>query len=135
MDKQSTIGFVLIGLVLIGWMWLQAPPPQQHTVQRSDTTQTAVAVPRDTVKREEPGNVPAVAREGRQDGTGRFFAGRETGRDLVMTIVTELYTAEVSSRGAAAYMDPAQLQELEWCSGAAGGRRSRWGFKPVVHIT
>jgi len=98
MDKQSTIGFVLIGLVLIGWMWLQAPPPQ-HTLQQRDTTQTAVAVPRDTVKREQPRNVPAVAREGRQDGTGRFFAGRETGKDLVMTIVTDLYTAEVSSRG------------------------------------
>ena len=98
MDKQSTIGFVLIGLVLIGWMWLQAPPPQ-HTVPQSDTTRTAVAVPRDSVKREEPRHVPPVAREGRQDGTGRFFAGRETGKDLVMTIVTDLYTAEVSSRG------------------------------------
>ncbi len=98
MDKQSTLGFVLIGLVLIGWMWLQAPPPQ-HTMQRSDTTQTAVAVPRDTIKKEEPRMPPTVVREGRQDGTGRYFAGRETGRDQVMTIVTDLYTAEVSSRG------------------------------------
>jgi hypothetical protein len=78
MDKQSTIGFVLIGLVLIGWMWLQAPSPQ-HAVPRSDTTHAAVTVPRDTVKTEVPKTVSPVAQEGQRDGTGRFFAGRETG--------------------------------------------------------
>jgi len=98
MDKQSTIGFVLIGLVLIAWMWLQAPPPQ-HTAPKSDTTHAAIPVPRDTIKTEQPKRVSPVAQDGQRDGTGRFFAGRETGEEQVMTIVTDLYTAELSSRG------------------------------------
>jgi len=27
MDKQATIGFILIGAVLIIWMWVQTPTP------------------------------------------------------------------------------------------------------------
>ena len=38
-------------------------------------------------------------RKGGSDGTGRFFAGREKGREQVTTIVTDLYTAEVSTKG------------------------------------
>jgi YidC/Oxa1 family membrane protein insertase len=98
MDKQSTFGFVLIGLVLIGWMWLQAPPPQ-HIVPKSDTTHTAVPVPRDSIKKEEPKRISPVAQDGQRDGTGRFFVGREAGVEQVLTIVTDLYTAELSSRG------------------------------------
>jgi YidC/Oxa1 family membrane protein insertase len=98
MDKQSTIGFVLIGLVLIGWMWLQAPPPQ-HAAPKIDTTRAAAPVPHDIAKREEAESLPPVAHKAKGDGTGRFFAGRETGEERVTTIVTDLYTAELSSKG------------------------------------
>ena len=99
MDKQSTIGFVLIGLVLIGWMWLQAPPPQ-HTVQKSDTTHTAVAVPRDTVKRgRTQEGVPLLPGKDGRTARDVFLPDAKRATDLVMTIVTDLYTAEVSSTG------------------------------------
>jgi YidC/Oxa1 family membrane protein insertase len=98
MDKQSTFGFVLIGIILLGWMWLQAPAPQQHPAA-VDTTHVQHAVPRDTVRREIPAAVPVPADAGGRQ-LGAAFSGRETGAEKIVTISTGLYTAEISTRGA-----------------------------------
>ena len=39
MDKQTTIAFILIGAILILWLYLTAPDPNQQTKPKSDTTQ------------------------------------------------------------------------------------------------
>ena len=73
MDKQSTMGFVLIGVILIAWMWLQSPPAPKPG-QMPDSTHAAaqpvkpvpapVAVP---VSREhDPGLTGNVLRRSRQ---------------------------------------------------------------------
>ena len=54
MDKKTTIGFVLIGLVLIIWMWVQTPPaPPVRPPARSpaaDSIRSTTAVPKDTIR-------------------------------------------------------------------------------------
>ncbi len=94
MDRQSTIGFVLITLVLIVWMWLQTPPPGETQAVRQDTTavQTAPA----------PESVPpptAVRDRVQADSLGRFFAARQRGRERVIVVETDLYRVELTTRG------------------------------------
>jgi YidC/Oxa1 family membrane protein insertase len=41
MDKQSTIAFILIGVILVFWLYLNAPDPQNLPQQTSDSTLVA----------------------------------------------------------------------------------------------
>ena len=101
MDKQTTIGFVLIALVLMVWMWWSSPRPTQHpspkqtAEQRTDSLQPSPQAP---VKTE-----PKAAKEETEttetDTLGKFFARSASGTERIITIETDLYTAEVSTRG------------------------------------
>lgn len=95
MDKQSTFGFILIGIILLGWMWLQAPPPPQHPVA-VDTTHAQRVAPVEA-PRHEAALTPSP--EQAKQSLGAAFGGREAGDDRVVTITSDLFTAEVSTRG------------------------------------
>jgi YidC/Oxa1 family membrane protein insertase len=95
MDRRSTIGFILIFVVLIFWVWMnsnqqkQNPPEQKaKAVQNKDT----VIIP----KQEQP--LPINTQN--VDPYGKFFAERATGKERIISIETDLYTAEISTRGA-----------------------------------
>jgi YidC/Oxa1 family membrane protein insertase len=101
MDKQTTLGFILIGIVLIVWMWLQTPPPRQHTPLVVDTVHQAEPAPKESTK------TPTVASSqvGHQTSTtpeslGKYFSGRASGEERILIVKTSLYTAEISSKGA-----------------------------------
>ncbi len=102
MDKQSILGFVLIGIVLIVWMWIQAPPPpSQHPVPADTTGHMRVAAPESARVVSPP--VQAAQRQGPSaaapDSLGEFFTPRLTGSEKILVIKTDRYTAEVSTRG------------------------------------
>jgi YidC/Oxa1 family membrane protein insertase len=96
MDKQTTIGFVLIGLVLVVWMWLQAPPTPQHRPLGGDSTHAVTPSVRDTLRPETHAApiIPAASPE-----PGKFFAAAATGQEKVLIIKTDLYTAELTTKG------------------------------------
>jgi YidC/Oxa1 family membrane protein insertase len=100
MEKQSTLGFVLIGIILIGWMWLQSPPPQQHTPPPADTVHTAAPVqrPREIPPTAVPASIPATDGTSKS-GLGKFFAARSVGAEKVVIVKTDLYTAEFTTKG------------------------------------
>jgi YidC/Oxa1 family membrane protein insertase len=101
MEKEqslSTLGFILIGLVLIVWMWYQAPPPQAHRPAPSDSALVQHAVPRDTV-RPAPHEGGRASSGGVTDSLGSDFASRASGVEKVLIIRTDLYTAEVTTKG------------------------------------
>jgi len=92
MDKQTTLGFILIGVVLIAWMWLQAPPPPQPA--QPDTLaveQTPPPVPEEPVVVEEP--------QVEHTSPGKFFDARTVGDEKILIVRTDRYVAEVSTRG------------------------------------
>lgn len=97
MGKQETIGFILIAVVLIVWMFLNAPePPPPSSVQED----TVAVVPRDTtkpVKRQVP-TQPSEA-TGRLDTLGQWFGHLATGREEIVRVESELYSAEVTTKG------------------------------------
>src|SRR5512140_3474539 len=102
MDKQSILGFVLIGIVLIVWMWVQAPPPQPaHPAAADSVAHARVVVPE--TARVAPISSPMGQRSGglvvAPDSLGAFFTQRLKGPEKVLVIKTDLYTAEVSTHG------------------------------------
>ncbi len=40
MDKQTTIAFILIGAILVLWLYISAPDPNNQPKPKSNTTQT-----------------------------------------------------------------------------------------------
>lgn len=94
MDRNTVIGFLLIGLVLMLWMWLNAPQPQQiKPLQHSDTTAT-LSQRKDTA--EQP---PVTERRTAEDSLGTFFAVHVKGAEKLLTIETDEYVAVVSTKG------------------------------------
>jgi YidC/Oxa1 family membrane protein insertase len=97
MDKQSTLGFVLIALVLMVWMWYSAPKPQPA---RQDA-QSTHAVQHDTIARQAPAQVAPQAEPAKtaSENNGKYFAKAETGTEQIITVETDKYIAELSTRG------------------------------------
>jgi YidC/Oxa1 family membrane protein insertase len=93
MDRQSILGFVLIFVILVAWMWINSP--QQKQPPPASVKQTAT---RDSVKVEQPKKVEVKTSEG-PDQFGKFFAERAKGAEHIFRIETDLYTAELSSKG------------------------------------
>lgn len=98
MDKRTTLGFVLIGLVLIVWMWLQAPPPQPNHAGSTDTAQVARNLPQETPRTEPSKHIPPTPVSA-PDSLGKFFAPLVAGSEKIIVIKTQLYTAEVTTKG------------------------------------
>ncbi len=102
MDKQGILGFILIALVLMFWMWYSAPPPSK--VHLPDSSATRSATNHDTSNVKEPTtrsvtSSAAPASPARTDGLGEFFSPLGTGPEKIMTINTDLYTAEITTKG------------------------------------
>lgn len=98
MGRQETIGFILIGIVLIVWMWMNTPPPPQPMVEDIDTLTVDES---DRVPMHPPDvrEEPELQRPAAEERFGRWFAHRATGEETVVTIHTDLFRADISSRG------------------------------------
>lgn len=98
MDKQTTIGFVLIGLVLLVWMWLQAPPPQPPRHMTDSVAQTEQLKP-EPVQQTPKEAETAAAVDSKNESYGMHFEHLVTGNEKVLIIETDLYIAEVTTKG------------------------------------
>jgi len=97
MDRSTIIGFVLIGLVLMVWMWMSAPPPPKTpsgadttTIQHHKADSSAAAIPPPTRSKD----------VGLSDTLGKYFSHLPTIQPGVITIETPLYRAKLSTTGA-----------------------------------
>ncbi len=89
MDRQQTIGFILITFILIFWMWYVAPKPQDIKTQKTEVapqTENKIAEnPTTEAKKEEP---PSA-----------FFQSQTIKAEEIITIETDLYVAQISTNG------------------------------------
>ena len=103
MDKQSTLGFILIAIVLVVWMWWSSPRPSQQPQNGKQVYElkkdSSIAVKPEVEKKETPSKT-----ESRQfspkDSLGKFFSSAAVGNERIVTIETDLYTAQISTKGA-----------------------------------
>ncbi len=96
MDRQQVLGFALIFLLLIVWMVINTPAPQQPNTSRSAQQEQVQAV--DTLSSQLP-KLGETTPKTDINPYGKFFSGREKGQERLLTIETDLYKAKISSKG------------------------------------
>lgn len=108
MDRNTVIGFILIGLVLMVWMYVNAPPPAPPRTGQDTTGAVSpggrTGPPRtDTLRQATGGTAGPVHDTGQApadpDSLGRFFGAAAKGRREVLTVESDLYRAELTNRG------------------------------------
>jgi YidC/Oxa1 family membrane protein insertase len=94
MDRNAIIGFVLIGLILMIWMWTNAPPPPKppsgfdSAIVHQTHPDTAKNLP-----------LPAANEQTGKDTLGKYFTPLASGQTKVFTIETKFYRAQISTKG------------------------------------
>ena len=100
MDKQTTIAFVVIGLILVVWLYINSPEPQPPKAKNpKDTTlvkQNKEQKKQEIAKKEAPAPKPAV--KDTVSGANELQKGHK--KERVITIETDLALYEMTSRGA-----------------------------------
>jgi len=97
MDKQTTLAFVLIGIVLVAWLYLTAPDP---TVEKPKQTDSTTVVIIDTVKLSEP-EIPLTEEIKTNDlipQGGKYF-NADYAKEEITTIENDVFIIELSNKG------------------------------------
>jgi YidC/Oxa1 family membrane protein insertase len=98
LDKQTTIGFILIALILFVWMWISAPQARKQPPPGVDSLSSQQQRIQDSLTDvSEKAKQPEVA----GDTLGAYFSHLSRGTEKILTIETDLYRAEVSTKGGA----------------------------------
>lgn len=88
MDRNSTFAFLLIGVILVVWLYWNSPPPEPQkpksttTLEQKDTAKTVA---------------PVVAEVKKQEDVSPF--GASTQAEKIITIETELSRVELTNKG------------------------------------
>lgn len=95
MDRQTTIAFILIGAILMVWLYVSAPtpPPNQTPQTKSDSTGTTEVI-KDSVK-DIP---PVVEKEIIKSDEKNIFSSSKN--EKVIIVENELLRLEITTRGA-----------------------------------
>jgi YidC/Oxa1 family membrane protein insertase len=97
MDKQTTLAFVLIGIVLVAWLYLTAPDPTDVKPKQTDSTTVVIA---DTVKLSEP-KIPLTEEIKTEDiilPGGKLFNADDV-KEEITTIENDVLIIELSNKG------------------------------------
>jgi YidC/Oxa1 family membrane protein insertase len=97
MDKNAVIGFVLIGIVLMVWLFMNAPPPPDKGQALSDSTK--IAAVRETTKTVVPSEQVTKDAQKERDTLGKYFSHLIAGQTKSIFIKTPKYKAEISTKG------------------------------------
>jgi len=98
MNKNEILGFILIGLVLIVWMWIQTPSPRHVENPVIDSSHTQAQESAEIPSRVSA-NTLGDSGGSSPDSLGKFFSHLTAGKEEVLVIRTDRYTAEVTTRG------------------------------------
>ena len=94
MDKQSTLAFILIGIILVFWLYLNSPQPPVDQPHKEDTTK--VVVNSDTLKLEDKAQTEVVEKESTEVQT---TFNKSEKKEETITIETDLALIELTSKG------------------------------------
>lgn len=93
MDKQTTLAFILIGFILVVWLYINTPTTPPAKPKANDTTQVAYQKPDSAKKDSAP-----KADEKIETDFGEFFF-RKTSNEKIITVETDFVLFEISAHG------------------------------------
>lgn len=110
MDKNTVIGFLLIGVVLFAFTWLNQPSPEeieaqrryQDSIARIEYTQQVeqqIQEQQATLKEESLQNLPDSVKEVQLQNAYGVFAGAMSGEEETITLENELLEVRISTKG------------------------------------
>ena len=107
MDKNTIIGFVLIGIVLFGFSWLNRPTPEQIEAQRryQDSIAQIEQVKQAAIEKQKAdpmasfNNLPDSVKEARLADSFGSFAKAMTGTEEFITLENEKVAVKLSTKG------------------------------------
>jgi YidC/Oxa1 family membrane protein insertase len=106
MDKRTTIAFILIGVILVFWLYMNSPEPQPPVTNKSDSTQAATdtSVKVEKQKQREKASEPApnlqssaAASESAKNENPYVTPDKE---EQIINIETDFVKLELTSKGA-----------------------------------
>ena len=100
MDRNTTIAFILIGAILVVWLFINTPERTEQTRKEQDTT-TALEKKAEELPEIVPEEKPAkeLKTEQKVEGTQGIFSIAETDSGRIITIETDLAIYELSTMG------------------------------------
>jgi YidC/Oxa1 family membrane protein insertase len=108
MDKRTIMGFVLIGLILMVWLYIQnlssvKEKQRQDQLTRQIQDSLSKILPKDTLKPETKKDTVKQIQEPRPDSLryGTVFSRFEKGEEKITIVETDKYYAEFSTKGGA----------------------------------
>lgn len=94
MDRQTTLAFILIGIVLMVWLYITAPPPTDVQQQKKSQDTTSV------VEKEVEQQKPVVKQERPTDSTTiKILPESSSAKESFVIIETNLARYELSTKG------------------------------------
>ena len=105
MDKQSTLAFVLMGLVLVVWLYFNSPEPQPQTVSKADTTivnkdsKTALKENTEVKKVEKPKQSASNNSTSTTSVNADMLFQPSDQKAKIITIENDLFKLEMTSKG------------------------------------
>jgi YidC/Oxa1 family membrane protein insertase len=97
MDRNTALAFVLIGFVLLIWLWINSPDPSKQPPKKQGTTEKFDTLRFEEKQGEYIGKEPTQAQV---DTLGKYFADVQPGKGQIVTIENDLFRAELTSTGA-----------------------------------
>jgi len=105
MDRNTVLAFILIGLVLMLWLWYNTPDPSTMQKKTQDTTQAQTQQAEETETTKPKPEVISKQEKKNEiiDSLGVYFSNVELGKNRFFTVETPLYKIELSSTGGKFY--------------------------------
>lgn len=95
MDKQTTIAFILIGAILVLWLYISAPPPQQPKKEKEKSF-----LVKDSLKVKSQDSITTKLQSIKDTTTVFPSVISSSGKEDFLTIQTDLVRVEFSNKGA-----------------------------------
>ncbi|MBI5475999.1 MAG: membrane protein insertase YidC [Ignavibacteriales bacterium] len=100
MDRNAIIGFILIGLVLMVWLWMTAPQPQTQQINTSVITDSSKQSSKESTDQKKLNyDKEKIVRVAKEDTLGKYFAHLASKENRKYIVETDKYRLEFSSRG------------------------------------
>ena len=99
MDRNTTIAFILIGAILVVWLFINTPEKSEQTRKEQDSTTIVEKEQKELPKTIVEEKVTAPSSEQKEENTAGMFSAVAVDEGRIITVETDLAIYELSTKG------------------------------------